>query len=373
MPYYYIKINDAPQWITVHPNGPGTTGTHVQIEGTTGEVLAGMGGKFNGKHISAVEKGGKNEQVGADAVIRRQKAQAAEKKAAASKPASTPTGTSKPAGKPEAKKAPEAEKATESSSSFKKEIQEEWKEAYAKISNDIHARGAHDVVSDFAKKYNDKEFASSQAFDDAVKETRIKLDEWRLTDDPAFVKGAGKRLGVDWNPDGGILSHDPGQAPNTRYILKILHAVYPNETAKELVEKSKELGRPIVESETKAAEKKAAEEKAKPIKNTSKSVSQDQLKSLIENGNLWEKGENKRTYFSYGDLEGALGLKSEKRSSKKKNYLDVDGDKIGNGDSLTIENALNKSWYDHNTGDIYVKPYVEAIPLDEFLSNMNLR
>lgn len=40
------------------------------IEGRTGEVLGGMGGKFNGKHISAVGKHGENEQHGAAAVIK---------------------------------------------------------------------------------------------------------------------------------------------------------------------------------------------------------------------------------------------------------------------------------------------------------------
>lgn len=50
---------DAPKWITVHPNGKGPTasgenakGTPVLMEEETGEVLGGMGGKYNGVHIS---------------------------------------------------------------------------------------------------------------------------------------------------------------------------------------------------------------------------------------------------------------------------------------------------------------------------------
>ncbi len=66
----FVVINDQPQWITVHPNGVGTKGTPVMIEGRTGEVLAGMGGKFNGRHISAVPQGGKNEEHGAAATIK---------------------------------------------------------------------------------------------------------------------------------------------------------------------------------------------------------------------------------------------------------------------------------------------------------------
>ena len=57
---------DADKWITVKPNGPENKGTPVKIDSDTGEVKAGMGGKFNGKHISAATK---NEQVGAQAKI----------------------------------------------------------------------------------------------------------------------------------------------------------------------------------------------------------------------------------------------------------------------------------------------------------------
>ena len=57
---------DADKWITVKPNGPENKGTPVKIDDSTGEIKAGMGGKFNGKHISAATK---NEQVGAQAKI----------------------------------------------------------------------------------------------------------------------------------------------------------------------------------------------------------------------------------------------------------------------------------------------------------------
>ena len=72
---------DEGKWITVHPNGKGMTktgdkakGQPVLIDGETGEVLGGMGGKFKGKHISAVPKRGKEEQAGAQAKIDRKKA-----------------------------------------------------------------------------------------------------------------------------------------------------------------------------------------------------------------------------------------------------------------------------------------------------------
>lgn len=48
---------DADKWITVHPNGSKGKGTPALIDGETGEVKAGMGGKFNGQKIGEVRRG----------------------------------------------------------------------------------------------------------------------------------------------------------------------------------------------------------------------------------------------------------------------------------------------------------------------------
>ena len=49
---------DDAKWITVHPNGAENKGRHALIDSNTGEVLGGMGGKFNGRHISSAHKRG---------------------------------------------------------------------------------------------------------------------------------------------------------------------------------------------------------------------------------------------------------------------------------------------------------------------------
>lgn len=61
--------NDDAKWITVHPNGKENKGRPALLDSETGEVLGGMGGKFNGKHISAVPQHGKNEQMGAQMFV----------------------------------------------------------------------------------------------------------------------------------------------------------------------------------------------------------------------------------------------------------------------------------------------------------------
>ena len=50
------KAMDAKErWITVHPNGAENKGRHVKIDGKTGEIKAGMGGKHKGEKINAIK------------------------------------------------------------------------------------------------------------------------------------------------------------------------------------------------------------------------------------------------------------------------------------------------------------------------------
>lgn len=47
-----IPSMDENKWITVHPNGPNNEGRPALIDGESGKVKGGMGGKFTGKKIS---------------------------------------------------------------------------------------------------------------------------------------------------------------------------------------------------------------------------------------------------------------------------------------------------------------------------------
>ena len=47
---------DADKWITVKPNGANNKGVPVRIDDSTGEIKAGMGGKFNGQKINEIRK-----------------------------------------------------------------------------------------------------------------------------------------------------------------------------------------------------------------------------------------------------------------------------------------------------------------------------
>lgn len=52
----HYSFTDGDRWITVHPNGKENKGTPVKLDEATGEVKAGMGGKFNGQRISEARK-----------------------------------------------------------------------------------------------------------------------------------------------------------------------------------------------------------------------------------------------------------------------------------------------------------------------------
>lgn len=47
---------DSDKWITVKPNGANHKGVPVMIDGETGKIKAGMGGKFNGNNIGELKK-----------------------------------------------------------------------------------------------------------------------------------------------------------------------------------------------------------------------------------------------------------------------------------------------------------------------------
>lgn len=98
------RANDDSEWITVHPNGRENKGSHVLIDSDTGEVLGGMGGKFNGRHISAAPEGGRNEQHGAQAKIDRAHAIAGGWKPEAPKQPEAPVPTPESAKQPEPQK-----------------------------------------------------------------------------------------------------------------------------------------------------------------------------------------------------------------------------------------------------------------------------
>lgn len=77
-----LMAQDADKWITVKPHGEESDDyQHIRIDDETGEITAGLGGKFNGEHISALPQRGRYEQPGAKMKIQWAHLSEAERKA----------------------------------------------------------------------------------------------------------------------------------------------------------------------------------------------------------------------------------------------------------------------------------------------------
>lgn len=94
-----VIAEDEAKWITVHPNGSGKNkagkdikGRHVLIDGESGKILGGMGGKFTGKPISSISKKAKAAPV---KKTKTTKAKAAPAKTTAPKKSDVPEGYTK--------------------------------------------------------------------------------------------------------------------------------------------------------------------------------------------------------------------------------------------------------------------------------------
>ena len=121
-----IFAMDADKWITVHPNGSQGKGRPALIDGETGRVKGGMGGKFNGQKISEVKSSFRGPKTPSEKTLEAGRAKQEVPKPAKPKPASPDPKpaqkkqskpASKPVQKPESKVAPQTAPSSASASS----------------------------------------------------------------------------------------------------------------------------------------------------------------------------------------------------------------------------------------------------------------
>lgn len=303
---------DADKWITVHPGGKGPKangkgnkgGTPVLIDGETGRVKGGMGGKFNGMHISETRK----TFTGPRRTEAQAKAQAA--KAAAAKPAAAkPTAAALSAN---ASKLDEWKKGTETaleSMTFRKAKGNEVApdaETRKKISSEM--RG---ITKDMA----------------ATEGVPYELIERRMADNIHNALGINVRdvLSMQGKP---------------QQLFAMLRDVYGqgNEIAafKSLAKKPEE--KPA-----------AAQAKATPPKG----VSQERFDKLMSKGREWKSddGSKHRTYFDAEDVLAAKGYRIEKKPNGKISAVyDSDGDKISNNRAFSLLSGSRDVYLDHADG-----------------------
>lgn len=299
---------DADKWITVHPGGKGPKangkgnkgGTPVLIDGETGRVKGGMGGKFNGMHISEARKSFTGP--------RRTEAQA---KAQAEKAASTKSA------------APAALSANPSKI-------DEWKQGTAASLGSMTFR-----------KAKGKEVAP-----DAETRKRISSELRGITESTAEAEGVPydlverricgniqDSLGINFR-DALTMSGKPEQ------MFAMLRDVYGkgNEVA-------------AFRALAKPKEEKPAAKEAKAT--SPKGVSQERFDKLMSKGREWKSddGSKHRTYFDAEDVLAAKGYRIEKKPNGKISAVyDSDGDKISNNRAFSLLSGSRDVYLDHADG-----------------------
>ena len=161
-----VAFFDGDKWITVHPNGPDAKGAPVKIDEDTGEIKAGMGGKFNGEKINEARKDFVGPKTPKN-FSHRQAQMAAEKQTA-------PKAETKPATKSSAKLTPEE--------NYKKVWGEELEKAKEK------RRGFLRSKLEEAKK------EQAERPGDRILAMRTEKIESELNDDNAISRAAGLEL-----------------------------------------------------------------------------------------------------------------------------------------------------------------------------------
>lgn len=225
---------DAAKWITVHPNGKGVNaqggdikGRPALIDSETGKILGGMGGRFNGRHISAVKKGNRGarngERIPSKTVRERpgaaQTAQTAEADMVRQRRNEFKKQRDETAafikGNPEAKKlSDELHENVEKAGDACKKLLEKSGETgpfmelagrSAFIDRAIHKLGVEKVRAEFDRKAQAKSKAAEtrarklQELKDRVRQLPLPSNHVRLKDPAKVLKQTEKAVQVDFN------------------------------------------------------------------------------------------------------------------------------------------------------------------------------
>lgn len=279
-------------WITVHPHGPGTKGVPVKLDKETGEILAGMGGKFNGKHISEATS---SPDVGAGLKIAREKA--------------VESGWKQ---KKERKKVTTKKKTSESSKSGKAfsifpTPPVPLKEGFEVVVSPFYAA--------YARQYKKREFEDSGI--SVLKETEKAYLVVYADDEQHWDGNEMEFTLTKWIPKSVV------QVENEKVIG--MKPWFAKKEGFETLNPEKEKIRQEAES--------------KVISNS--------VKTLISRGKKWSKGDQVRTYLNTKNVLKQFGYTYETNSSGRIWGLKTpEGNEVK--DPTVIDNVLRWVYYSHN-------------------------
>ena len=357
----HYSFIDGDRWITVHPNGKENKGSPVKIDGETGEIKAGMGGKFNGQRISEARKSFSGPRITqAQRKVAQQRQNRENKPTEVGKKKSTQeealeresnenTWTQIP---PEARRlkkpfpiSKETEKAYQVETGagkiwIPKSVSHATQEGLVIGLEDWWARknGLSNILRDMTRSQFEaiekQKEEKVKRFDALEKEylkqnglAKVKVPFGGEGDSLNYVQIGNQRFEVVERK--GWTKVDEGDADKYGQHLK----------GRERSDAYWAYVKPVKNDET-----------SEPSTNTNEGKQSQRFKNLLDGGRKWERGSVSRTYFSPDSFAEALGLKFTK---DKKNRADsVSGEDIDHdftpASANEFYNALRDIYFDNN-------------------------
>lgn len=357
----HYSFTDGDRWITVHPNGKENKGTPVKLDEATGEVKAGMGGKFNGQKISEARKNFTGPRITqSQRKVAQQRQNRENKPTEVGKKKSTQeealeresnenTWTQIP---PEARRlkkpfpiSKETEKAYQVETGagkiwIPKSVSHATQEGLVIGLEDWWARknGLSNILRDMTRSQ----------FEAIEKQKEEKVKRFDALEKEYLKQNGLAKVKVPFGGEGDSLNYV--QIGNQRFeVVERKGWTKVNEGDADKYGQHLK-GRERSDAYWAYVKPVKNDETSEPSTNTNEGKQSQRFKNLLDGGRKWERGSVSRTYFSPDSFAEALGLKFTK---DKKNRADsVSGEDIDHdftpASANEFYNALRDIYFDNN-------------------------
>lgn len=357
----HYSFTDGDRWITVHPNGKENKGTPVKIDEATGEVKAGMGGKFNGQKISEARKNFIGPRITqSQRKIAQQRQNRENKPTEVGKKKSTQeealeresnenTWTQIPPEARRLKKPFPISKETEKAYQVETGAGKKW---IPKSVSHATQEGLVIGLEDWWARKNGlsnilRDMTRSQ-FEAIEKQKEAKVKRFDALEKEYLKQNGLAKVKVPFDGEGDSLNYV--QIGNQRFeVVERKGWTKVNEGDADKYGQHLK-GRERSDAYWAYVKPVKNDETSEPSTNTNEGKQSQRFKNLLDGGRKWERGSVSRTYFSPDSFAEALGLKFTK---DKKNRADsVSGEDIDHdftpASANEFYNALRDIYFDNN-------------------------
>lgn len=357
----HYSFTDGDSWITVHPNGKENKGTPVKLDEATGEVKAGMGGKFNGQKISEARKNFTGPRITqSQRKVAQQRQNRENKPTEVGKKKSTQeealeresnenTWTQIPPEARRLKKPFPISKETEKAYQVETGVGKIW---IPKSVSHATQEGLVIGLEDWWARKNGlsnilRDMTRSQ-FEAIEKQKEEKVKRFDALEKEYLKQNGLAKVKVPFGGEGDSLNYV--QIGNQRFEV-VERKGWTKVDEGDADKYGQHLkGRERSDAYWAYVKPVKNDETSEPSTNTNEGKQSQRFKNLLDGGRKWERGSVSRTYFSPDSFAEALGLKFTK---DKKNRADsVSGEDIDHdftpASANEFYNALRDIYFDNN-------------------------